>query len=298
MRQESGWDNDIVQRLDAKFADARASRSPTTDLGDFLKNTLIVLLSLVLLTACQESPTGRSQLALVPDTVLANLGASTFEEMKQQNPVVTDAATLRRVQCVADALVVAATRLYPDAPFPDDWEVVVFEDPTPNAFALPGGKIGVHAGLFDVARTADQLAAVIGHEVAHVLAEHGNERLTQELGLEASLFLVGLFTESELAEGQLQQALGLGAQLGILLPFSRAHEEEADRMGLAIMARAGFDPRQSVRLWQNMAAASGSQPVEFLSTHPSHDTRIDNLSARMTQAVAVFEATPPASCGR
>ncbi|MGC6173434.1 hypothetical protein, partial [Lacrimispora sp. 38-1] len=125
MRQESGWNNDIVQRLDAKFADAWASRSPTTDLGGFVKNTLIVLLSLVLLTACQESPTGRSQLALVPDTVLANLGASTFEEMKQQNPVVTDAATLRRVQCVADALVVAATRLYPNAPFPDDWEVVV-----------------------------------------------------------------------------------------------------------------------------------------------------------------------------
>ena len=107
---------------------------------------------------------------------------------------------------------------------------------------------------------------------------------------------MGLFTESEIAENQIQQALGIGAQLGITLPFSRAHEEEADLMGLEIMARAGFEPGQSVRLWQNMAQASGAQPLEFLSTHPNHDTRIASLQNQLETARSVFETVPPANC--
>ncbi len=179
---------------------------------------------------------------------------------------------------------------------PQSWEIAVFENATPNAFALPGGKIGVHSGLLELAENQAQLATVIGHEIAHVLADHGNERLTQELGLQAGMLLVGLFTESEIAENQIQQALGIGAQLGITLPFSRAHEEEADLMGLEIMARAGFEPGQSVRLWQNMAQASGAQPLEFLSTHPNHDTRIASLQNQLETARSVFETVPPANC--
>jgi predicted Zn-dependent protease len=248
------------------------------------------------LTGCQESPTGRNRLALVPDAVLADMGQESFEQMKQQNAVITRPEVNRLVQCITEALVLAAHTQYPDAPMPQSWEVAVFDNPTPNAFALPGGKIGVHSGLLGIAENESQLATVVGHEIAHVLAGHGNERLTQELGLQAGMLLVGLFTESEIAEDQIQQALGIGAQLGITLPFSRAHEEEADLMGLEIMARAGFEPEQSVRLWQNMAKASGAQPLEFLSTHPNHDTRIASLKSQVAAARSVFETVPPASC--
>jgi len=261
-----------------------------------LKPLILSLAALVFLTGCQESPTGRNRLALVPDAVLADMGKESFEQMKQQNAVITRPEVNRLVQCITEALVSAAHTQYPDAPMPQSWEVAVFDNPTPNAFALPGGKIGVHSGLLGIAENESQLATVIGHEIAHVLAGHGNERLTQELGLQAGMLLVGLFTESEIAEDQIQQALGIGAQLGLTLPFSRAHEEEADLMGLDIMARAGFEPEQSVRLWQNMAKASGAQPLEFLSTHPNHDTRIASLQSQLAAARSVFETVPPASC--
>ena len=224
------------------------------------------------------------------------MGQESFAQIKQQNAVIRRPDINRLVQCITEALVSAAHTRYPDAPMPQSWEIAVFENATPNAFALPGGKIGVHSGLLELAENQAQLATVIGHEIAHVLADHGNERLTQELGLQAGMLLVGLFTESEIAENQIQQALGIGAQLGITLPFSRAHEEEADLMGLEIMARAGFEPGQSVRLWQNMAQASGAQPLEFLSTHPNHDTRIASLQNQLETARSVFETVPPADC--
>lgn len=242
---------------------------------------------MALVTGCGETPTGRSQLTLVPDSVMQDMGERAFAEMKQRQPLVMAPAPNRLVQCVAEAVIRAAARRYPDATMPQSWDVALFEDPSPNAFALPGGKIGIHTGMLTVAETPSQLAAIVGHEVAHVLADHGNERLTQSLGIEAALYLVGLFSEGELGQEQLLQALGLGAELGIALPFSRAHEEEADLMGLMIMAEAGFDPRQGVTLWQNMAARAGQQPVEFLSTHPAHETRIERMQAHMEQAQAL-----------
>lgn len=261
-----------------------------------LKSLILALLALLFLTGCQESPTGRNRLALVPEAVMADMGRDGFEQMKQQNTVVSQPEVNRLVQCITRELVAAAEAQYPDAPMPDSWEVAVFDNATPNAFALPGGKIGVHTGLLRVADNEAQLAAVIGHEIAHVMAGHGNERMTQQLGLKAGMMLVGLFTESEIAEDQIQQVLGVGAQLGITLPFSRAHEEEADLMGLKIMSRAGFEPGQSVRLWQNMAQASGAQPLEFLSTHPNHDSRIEALQSRMETASELFEQAQPANC--
>lgn len=261
-----------------------------------MKLLMIPLLAMALLTGCQESPTGRNRLALVPDAVMADMGQDSFEQMKQQNTVVTRPEVNRLVQCITGELVAAARTEYPQAPVPESWEVVVFEASSPNAFALPGGKIGVHTGLLRITENPSQLATVIGHEIAHVLADHGNERLTQQLGVQAGMLLVGLFTESEIAEDQIQQALGIGAQLGLTLPFSRAHEEEADLMGLSIMARAGFKPGESVQLWQNMAQASGTQPLEFLSTHPNHDTRIAALRNQLEAARAISETVPPAKC--
>ncbi|MDX1464348.1 MAG: M48 family metallopeptidase [Halomonas sp.] len=257
---------------------------------------LAALVTLLALAGCGETPTGRAQLALVPEGLMAEMGGDAFAEMRRTRPIARDPAANRRVQCVARALVAAAEARYPEVAMPEAWEVVVFDDPSPNAFALPGGRIGVHTGLLRVAETPAQLAAVIGHEVAHVLADHGNERVTQQLGIKAVLLVVGLVGEGELAGEGLRQALGIGARLGIALPFSRAHEEEADRMGLALMATAGFDPRQSVALWRNMAKAGGGQPPEFLSTHPAHGSRIEALEGRMDEALTAYRAASRARC--
>lgn len=257
---------------------------------------LLFIPLLLLLFGCDQTPTGRSQLTLVPENLMAQMGEDAFLQLRQSQPVSRDAAANRLVQCVAQELVAAAEASYPDADLPKAWEVAVFEDSSPNAFALPGGRIGVHTGLLQVAETPAQLAAVIGHEVAHVLADHGNERLTQQLGIKSVMLLVGFFGEGDLGQQQLMQALGLGAQLGISLPFSRAHEEEADLMGLTIMAQAGFDPQQSVALWRNMAAAGGGQPPEFLSTHPAHGSRIEALQQGMEEATATYRTVTPANC--
>lgn len=255
-----------------------------------------LLLVLLVLAGCEKTPTGRSQLALVPDALMVELGQDTFAQMRRQQPVAQDPVLNRQVQCVAREVIAAAQARYPDGDMPDAWDVVVFDDPAPNAFALPGGRIGVHAGLLRVAQTPAQLAAVIGHEVGHVLADHGNERLTQQLGIKAVLLVVGLFGEGEVAQEPLMRALGIGARLGIALPFSRTHEEEADLMGLEIMAQAGFDPQQSVALWRNMAAAGGGQPPEFLSTHPAHESRIALLQRNMEGAMDAYRTATPAGC--
>lgn len=242
-----------------------------------------VLLIASLLSACSETPTGRQQLALIPPDMLSDLGRTTFNEMKSTLPISTDGAANRQVTCVATALMQVIDRQYPAAYQPTAFEVVVFDDPTANAFALPGGQIGVFTGMLDVAETQHQLAAVIGHEIAHVLASHGNERMTQQLGINGVLLLIGLFTEIDSAV--MLRAMGLGAHYGITLPFSRAHEAEADVMGLTLMAVAGFDPEGSIELWENMAARAADAPPEFLSTHPGIETRINLLQENLENAV-------------
>ncbi|MBA1146322.1 M48 family metallopeptidase [Ectothiorhodospiraceae bacterium WFHF3C12] len=257
---------------------------------------MLLVTLLIGLAGCDQTPTGRNQIALVPEDMLTRMGQETFTEMKRAHRASEDDAAREMVQCVARAVIAAAADQYPEAERPERWEVVLFDNPTPNAFALPGGHIGVHSGLLRVAGNPDQLAAVMGHEVGHLLADHGNERLTQQLGIKAVLIVVGLFTDIENRE--LLQALGLGAQLGITLPFSRAHEREADVMGLNIMAAAGFRPDESVALWRNMADQSSGQPIEFLSTHPAHDTRIELLQTNMERAERRYRQAVPAACSR
>lgn len=237
------------------------------------------------LAGCDETPTGRKQITLLPDSQLAAYGARAFADLKRTQPIVTDPAVNAYIQCITQNIIKA---------LPEDrgsWEVMVFQNPAPNAFALPGNKIGVNSGMLKVARTQGQLAAVIAHEVGHLLADHANERLTQQLAVQGGMALLDLFSEDpgSLKYQALRKALGLGAEVGILLPFSRTHEKEADALGLDLMARAGFDPRESIALWENMEAASKGQPVEFLSTHPSHETRSEELEERMGAALQLFE---------
>ncbi|AKH37081.1 MULTISPECIES: M48 family metallopeptidase [Nitrosomonas] len=237
----------------------------------------LLLLSVLFLTACATTPTGRTQLAFMPDAEVNNMGLQAFENLKHEKPISRNVQDNQFVHCVASAIAREVG---------GEWEVVVFEDPALNAFALPGGKIGVYAGLVNLVDNQDQLATVIGHEVGHVLARHSNERLSQQLGAQAGITLVQAIAAPQTAMGQTAVSLlGIGAEYGIILPFSRLHESEADTIGLDLMAKAGFNPAESVALWLKMEQASqGPRPVEFLSTHPSHTTRIKDLQARIPKA--------------
>lgn len=247
-----------------------------------------VVLSIIV--GCATSPTGRNQVLLYSDNQLSEMGSQAFSSMKESLNVSSRPIENQYVQCIAAAI----TRQVPDQVFAGNWEVVVFDDDQVNAFALPGGKIGVYTGLMKVAENQHQLAAVIGHEVGHVIAQHGNERMSQgtliNLGTQAA---AQIMAANEVGNsGAIMSAIGLGVQVGVQLPFSRKHESEADVIGLELMAKAGFDPRQSVDLWENMDKASGGQrQPEFMSTHPAPQTRIADLTANMQPAIAVFNQT-------
>jgi predicted Zn-dependent protease len=250
----------------------------------------IVLSTAVLLVSCATSPTGRSQVLLYSDVELDAMGVASFEQQKQDVPVSADSSTNTYVECVAAAIIAQL-----DPSQQSGWEVRVFRSADVNAFALPGRKIGVYEGLLGVAANQDQLAAVIGHEVGHVLARHGNERVSQGTLAQMSQAAVATaVASSDMSSGEGQMvmaAFGMGAQYGVMLPFSRAHETEADTIGLTLMASAGFDPEQSVSLWRNMGAASGGQaPPEWASTHPANESRIANLQSHMAEAIATSEA--------
>ena len=185
------------------------------------------------------------------------------------------------VKCVANSIIAVVK----DDTGVQTWEIVVFRDQTANAFALPGGKIGVHTGILPVAKTPGQLAAVLGHEVGHVLARHGEERVSEAGLLDKAMGAVGGATGNNPA---VMGALGVGAKFGVMLPFSRTHESEADILGLDYMSLAGFDPKQSVELWKNMSAMGGGKPPELMSTHPSDDTRMKNLQDNMDKATETY----------
>ena len=229
-----------------------------------------------LAVACATSPTGRTQLALVSDAQMNQMGVAAFQQLKAKTPPARNADKANYVQCVAQAV----TR---EVGGNHAWEVQVFEDKDVNAFALPGGKIGVYTGLFKVAKNQDQLAAVIGHEVAHVIAGHSRARVSNEIAAQLG---VGVLSA---ATGYDPQIIGLGANLLLLMPYGRHDETEADVLGLDYMARAGFDPRQAPELWVNMAREGGGAPPEFMSTHPSPQSRIDDLNARMGAALPLYE---------
>jgi len=247
-----------------------------------LKKLLPVAIASCLLSACITSPTGRSQLAFMPDAQMNQMGLQAFESLKKEKPLSTNPQYNHVATCIAGALV---------KQLGGTWEVLVFEDPTPNAFALPGNKIGVHTGMLTLVDNQDQLAAVIGHEIGHVMAKHSNERASQEMAVNSGINLIQAVTMPQTALGQTAVGLlGVGAQYGVLMPFSRTHESEADTIGVDLMARSGFDPRQSIVLWQKMEQASqGQNPVEFMSTHPSHETRIQDLEKHMPQAMGYYQ---------
>jgi predicted Zn-dependent protease len=218
---------------------------------------------------------------------MAEMGATAFKDIKSKEKSEPKAQVSRYVNCVAEQILAALPSEQRNG-----WEVRVVADDDLYAFALPGRKIGVYDGMLKAAQNQHQLATVIGHEVAHVIAQHGNERMSTNFAAETGLQIASAFAgDPGSAQSQtIMAVLGVGTQVGVLLPFSRAQESEADILGLDLMASAGFEPAASVELWQNMAALSEGQPPQFLSTHPGTNNRISALQDRLPQATHLQQA--------
>lgn len=230
--------------------------------------------TLVLVAGCATNPeTGRSQLILIDESQLQQASLSAWSQMRQQVPAWRNATAQRRLETVGTRVVQAAGRGN------QNWEFVLFDSPQKNAFVLPGGQVGFYRGLYEISERDDWMATVLGHEVGHVTGRHAAERYSREAATQTALQVAGSQINSQLA----MAALGLGAQVGLSLPFSREQESEADILGINYMQRAGYDPRQAIPFWQRMQGGGGSRPPEFLSTHPDPDNRIERIRNYINQ---------------
>jgi predicted Zn-dependent protease len=257
-----------------------------------MRRRLLLSLALpLLLVACKTNPhTGRKQLLLFSDKEMSNMGAQAYVEMtgpQSKAKVVTDPHYAAPLQEVGAAISQAANK--PDY----QWEFKLIDDPeTINAWCLPGGKIAFYTAIYPVLEDTNGMAIVMGHEVMHAILEHGNERMSQNLTAELALSAAAVgFSNTKNGE-YIVAALGAGATVGVLLPYSRKHESEADKQGLYLAAKAGYDPEAAIAVWQRMAELSkGSRPPEFLSTHPDPLNRIENMKKWMPKAKEYYAAS-------
>jgi len=246
------------------------------------------LLAAGMVAACETVPyTGRSQLQFMSPQQESELGAQAYQQALAKTKLSSDAAASEMVARVGSRI--AAVTGHPEY----KWEYrLIQDDKQVNAFALPGGKVAVYTGILPITRDEDGLAAVLGHEIGHVIARHGGERVSQQMlvnvGLETTM--AALSRGNPATVQAVASLLGAGATVGVLLPWSRAQESEADHLGLILMAKAGYDPHAARDLWVRMAAASkgSGKPPEFLSTHPSEPTRIQQIEVWMPEAMQYF----------
>ena len=243
--------------------------------------SLLSALFLILLVACTTTPyTGRSQFMLVSESQEVGLGEEAYRQTLRDSVLLRDYEAERIVRKIGERIARAADK--PDY----KWEFRVIDDPEMvNAFCVPGGKVAVYSGIFPVARDEAGLAVVLGHEVAHALLRHAGERISQSQLLGAGLTIAG-------ASGinpQLLQVFGMGASVGLILPFSRSQESEADHVGLILMAKAGYDPNVSLEVWERMERKERGAPPEYLSTHPSYETRTQQLRAWIPEAMKFYQ---------
>lgn len=252
----------------------------------------VVLLVLVLAGCYTVPETGRSAFIIPMGDEVAE-GAAAFSDIKSKEKLSTDPVYNEQVQRVGKRIAEAVGNDLPSA----KWEFVVFDEPkTVNAFALPGGKVGVYSGLIKLVASDDEIAIVMGHEIAHVTSRHGAERTSQTEAVQGLGMLGSALMDFEKIDPAKQNlilgAYGLASNVGVLLPFSRTHESEADAIGLRFAAQAGYDPRAAVTFWQRMSAANANQskPPAWLSTHPADATRIANLQRMIPEYMPVYEA--------
>lgn len=255
--------------------------------------------ALLLLAGCVTSPvTGRSQLQLIPSGLLNKLAVEQYQQVVSGSAKSEDSGQISLVNGVGERLVQATNQYLEEIGRPTDayqWEfVVIKDDETVNAWCMPGGKVAVYTGILPLTQDDTGLAVVMGHEFAHALADHGNERMSQALlvQLGGAALSVALEKQPEQTRELFLQSYGAIGQVGFLLPFSRKHEYEADRIGLDLMARAGYDPRAAVPFWERMRdMGGGKRPPVFLSTHPVAEDRIAAIQQHMPEALAIYESS-------
>lgn len=241
---------------------------------------LCSLVSTLLLSGCG--------VAMMSDERLARQSKAQFTQLKKKDPVSQNRGYQKMIERIGKRITKVAKVDVPGT----DWEFVVFDKSEPNAFAMPGGKVGVNAGLIELANEdEDEIAAVIGHEVAHVAKRHSNKRMSQGVGvaLGGILLETAMRNKSSSDRALARGAYGVGATVGTVLPFSRSQEREADDLGLIYSSKAGYDPRASIRFWQKMMSKSRRKMPQFLSTHPDSGKRIEFLKSRMPYAMALYK---------
>jgi len=260
------------------------------------KYTAFLLITIFGLLSCSKVPiTGRKQLNLLPESQMMSMSLTSYDTFLKENKLVPSGKQVEQVKTIGNDIAESATaylrskkQLKRVKDF--QWEFNLVQDDLVNAWCMPGGKVVFYTGILPICANDDGLAVVMGHEVAHAVARHGNERMSQGLAVQLGGIGLGvaLRDKPELTQSVFNQAYGIGSTLG-MLKYSRKHESEADKMGLVFMAAAGYNPREAVDFWGRMANASdGAAPPEFMSTHPSHDTRIEDLQEFMPVALSYY----------
>ena len=262
-----------------------------------MKKWSLILLSLVIAVGCATNlVTGRKQLRLVSESELQLMAVSQYRTFLTEHKVVgsgnSDAAMVKHV---GNRIANAVTKYYDDQGKPQilegyNWEFNTIESEEVNAWCMPGGKVMVYTGMFAITQNETALAIVLGHEIAHAIAKHGSERMSQALvqQLGGMALNVALMNEPEQTRNLFLLSYGIGSQVGAILPWSRQQETEADKFGLIFSAMAGYDPREAIPFWQRMSSAGGAKPPEFLSTHPADDTRMKKLKRFMPEALKYY----------
>ncbi|MGV8090803.1 MAG: M48 family metallopeptidase [Mangrovibacterium sp.] len=258
---------------------------------------VFLLVALLLSESCGTVPlTGRSQLSLLPESSMVEMSLTSYNDFLKENKLSTNTGQIQQIKRVGAKVATAVETYLKDNGFASyienfKWEFNLVEDDTPNAWCMPGGKVVFYTGILPLTQNDAGVAVVMGHEIAHAVARHGNERMSQSMLVEMGgvAFSEALKQKPEKTQALWSAAYGIGTPLVITLPFSRKHELEADKMGLIFMAMAGYDPRESVAFWKRMAAKGGSNIPEFLSTHPVDSRRIAELEKLMPEAMKYYQ---------
>lgn len=261
------------------------------------KYLLFLICSVFLLSSCGSVPiTGRKQLSLVSDQEVLTLSLQQYDDFIKSAPLSTDKKNTEMVNRVGRNIANAVETYLKNNGYADEvknyaWEFHLVKSDQVNAFCMPGGKIVIYEGILPVTKDETGLAVVMGHEVAHAVAKHANERMSQQMAAEYGTALAGvaLSKSSATVQQAAGAALGLGTEYGILLPYSRKQELEADQLGLVFMAMAGYDPRQAPDFWVRMSQAGGGGTPEFMSTHPSDETRIKKIQQDLPEALKYYK---------